>query len=121
MLILAGLTQMLTVYLLGRPVLSVMFPEKVEAIYYGVLLLSPITILKTIFELQTILFDRANGLSWQFWNILIAIIPAIIVFTRQDMYWAILIFYLILCLASAISFFWSQSSFYTTAQKSISS
>jgi hypothetical protein len=120
MLVLAGLAQVLVVYLLGKPVLSMMFPEKVDAIYYGVLLLSPITILKTIFELQTILFDRANSLSWQFWNILIAIVPAIIVFTRQDVYWAILSFYLTLCLASVISFFWSQRLCYPTAQKSIS-
>lgn len=105
MIMFIGALQVLVVYLLAEMVIGLVFPDKVNIIYAGILIMAPAAALKATFELETVLFDRDNKLSFLFWFGLIAIIPTIGGFVFFGVYWAVLIFYTTLCFVSTIVLF----------------
>jgi len=109
-LVLAGVVQIVAVYLIGRQAVSMVFSDTVDAIYSGVVLLSPIALLKALLDLETILYDRANRLSRLWSNGLIATVPGVAAFVALDLYWSILAFYVTLGVLSASAFLLTPSA-----------
>jgi len=95
-----GLLQWAFLLFFGMPILLAVFTESAPDIFDVIMPLALVPALKVILELQTVLFDRRNLLSYQFWSVAIALPVTLGYAWKYQSIVAIFIFYLVLCLSN---------------------